>query len=209
MNTNEIFEYFNGYKPFEIEWINDKSCNVVWKDVYLLSLAIIELSKPYVDEDDEKQEAEEVKDESSKNEIQKQDISDDSKLSTPVAADKAESEEEIQIETDAEQKQGNSFKQLTRNDKWRIGAVSKQGNQIFMRYAKISDKKVKGAESRSEYYRKYGNPNYNNMRGLISNSKRTKLKSDIFKKYINADDEDILGLFSICLLLIICFIEDF
>ena len=50
MSTAQIFEYFNGYKPFEIEWINDKSCNVVWKDTYLLSLAIIELSKPYINE---------------------------------------------------------------------------------------------------------------------------------------------------------------
>ena len=71
--------------------------------------------------------------------------------------------------------------------KWRIGIVSKQGNQIFMRYAKSTDKKIKGAESRSEYYRKYGNPNYNNMRGLISNSKKTKIKSDILKKYMNND----------------------
>jgi hypothetical protein len=74
--------------------------------------------------------------------------------------------------------------------KWRIGQPSKKGNQLFLRFAKQSDKKVKGAESRSEYYRKYGNPNYGNIRGLISNSKRVKLKSDLFHKYVNYDVDD-------------------
>ena len=170
MSTTQIFEYFNGYKPFEIEWINDKSCNVVWKDHYLLSLAIIELSKPYVNEESSIVEEEEDK----------------PKL-LPVDVDKKEENNDNEkvevVEVKPEKKLGSG--------KWRIGVESKQGNQIFMRYAKSSDKKIKGAESRSEYYRKYGNPNYNNMRGLISNSKKTRIKSDIFKKYMNND----LGLF--------------
>jgi hypothetical protein len=156
MSTAQIFEYFNGYKPFEIEWINDKSCNVVWKDTYLLSLAIIELSKPYANEEEG-----EVKEE--------------------------EKEEKVNDDEEVEEVKPEKLKVKLESGKWRIGIVSKQGNQIFMRYAKSTDKKIKGAESRSEYYRKYGNPNYNNMRGLISNSKKTKIKSDIFKKYMNND----------------------
>jgi hypothetical protein len=159
MSTAQIFEYFNGYKPFEIEWINDKSCNVVWKDTYLLSLAIIELSKPHINEEE--------------GEVQKEEKEE-------KVNDGEEEVEEVKPEKE-------KLKVKLGSGKWRIGIVSKQGNQIFMRYAKSTDKKIKGAESRSEYYRKYGNPNYNNMRGLISNSKKTKIKSDIFKKYMNND----------------------
>ena len=35
----------------------------------------------------------------------------------------------------------------------------------------IADIKLPGAERRSRYYQKYGNPNYGGMRGLISSSK--------------------------------------
>ena len=34
-----------------------------------------------------------------------------------------------------------------------------------------ADIKVKGSEKKSEYYRKYGNPNYGGMKGLISKSR--------------------------------------
>lgn len=32
MKTLDIFSYFSGYSPASIEWISDKSCNVVWLD---------------------------------------------------------------------------------------------------------------------------------------------------------------------------------
>ena len=170
MNTSEIFEYFGNYKPFEVEWINDKSCNVVWKDTYLLALALMELSKPYDDnQNTDKAEQDLNAAEKSEEKSEETDLKNDSN---------------IQIEADNE-----NLKEINLPlGKWRIGVISKKGNQIFMRYAKISDKKVKGAEARSEYYRKYGNPNYGNMKGLISNSKRTKLKSDLIKKFINSED---------------------
>lgn len=45
-----------------------------------------------------------------------------------------------------------------------------------MRFSRRTDRKVKGAETRSRFYVKYGNPNYGNMTGLISNSKRQRMK---------------------------------
>ncbi len=46
-----------------------------------------------------------------------------------------------------------------------------------MRFVRKTDRKIKGAEAVSKYYVKYGNPNYGNMRGLLSSSMRNKLKS--------------------------------
>jgi hypothetical protein len=70
-----------------------------------------------------------------------------------------------------------SIRKPPQGTKWRIGAKSIKGYHIYMRFVRIkSDKKRKGAESRSKYYVKYGNPNYGNLKGLISNSKRKLMK---------------------------------
>lgn len=61
--------------------------------------------------------------------------------------------------------------------RWRRGVKSVKNHQIYIRFVRKSDKKIKGAEARSKYYVKYGNPNYGNMKGLLTNSMRNKLKA--------------------------------
>ncbi|GFT45565.1 hypothetical protein NPIL_306091, partial [Nephila pilipes] len=39
------------------------------------------------------------------------------------------------------------------------------------------DKKLPGAEKRSQYYQKYGNPNYGGLKGLISSSRKRKIQA--------------------------------
>lgn len=110
------------YKPFAIEWIDDNSCNLLWKNEKHCQNAIIGKSKEHSVEADEKQ--------------------------PPQGA------------------------------KWRVSHEKlKNGNYLFMRFAKTTDRKIKGAESRSKFYVKYGNPNYGNLKGLISNSRRQRMKS--------------------------------
>ncbi len=58
-----------------------------------------------------------------------------------------------------------------------MGVKSVKKHQIYIRFVRKSDKKIKGAEARSKYYVKYGNPNYGNMKGLLTNSMRSKLKA--------------------------------
>lgn len=31
MNEKEVLNYFNGYNPIQVEWINDSSCNVIFQ----------------------------------------------------------------------------------------------------------------------------------------------------------------------------------
>ena len=70
-----------------------------------------------------------------------------------------------------------SIRKPPQGTKWRMGAKSLKGYYIYMRFVRLkSDRKRKGAESRSKYYVKYGNPNYGNLKGLISNSKRKLMK---------------------------------
>ncbi|CAL1536777.1 unnamed protein product [Lymnaea stagnalis] len=59
---------------------------------------------------------------------------------------------------------------------WRLGQPHPKAEYLFMRYAMKADKKVPGAEKRSKYYQKYGNPNFGGIRGLISNSRKRRLR---------------------------------
>lgn len=47
---------------------------------------------------------------------------------------------------------------------------------LLLRFSNKYDKKMPGAEKHSEYYKKYGNPNYGGMTGLISNSRKRRMR---------------------------------
>ena len=132
LSTSEIFSYFKNYKPFAVEWINDSSCNVVWKIENHAINALIGMTIPYAEDS------------------------------------------EYQADTNQTTK---SLRKPPQGTTWRIGAKSIKGYHIYMRFVRLnSDKKKKGAESRSRYYQKYGNPNYGNLKGLISSSRRKLMK---------------------------------
>ncbi|XP_060588498.1 nuclear cap-binding protein subunit 3-like isoform X2 [Ruditapes philippinarum] len=61
--------------------------------------------------------------------------------------------------------------------KWRLGEPYKDKNKyLFLRFATKADIKLPGAEKRSKYYQKYGNPNYGGRVGLLSRSMKQKLR---------------------------------
>jgi hypothetical protein len=161
MSTNEVFDYLNKYRPYAIEWINDSSCNVLWANLNMASFALFEYTKPF-EAKSESPRAEEV--------VPQTEESAESKINDGDASEK-DSDDWKSIESTSDKLAALA------GQKWRVGLAAKNGNLIYMRYAKNTDKKIKGAESRSKYYVKYGNPNYGNLKGFISTSKRTQLKS--------------------------------
>lgn len=163
LSTNEVFDYFNEYKPYCIEWINDSSCNVVWRDYKLAALALIEASSPFIES------------------VNDQSIIDE-------AIEKKKDDDDVEDDDDVFEANNKAFKL---EGKWRICNLKNKlnNNTIYMRYARINDKKVRGAEQRSKYYVKHGNPNYGNIKGLISNSKRTKLRAKLLNKFDDNDDD--------------------
>ncbi|XP_069617480.1 nuclear cap-binding protein subunit 3 isoform X2 [Ranitomeya imitator] len=85
---------------------------------------------------------------------------------------------------------------LMRND-LRLSMKIFKGNQLLMRFATKDDKKELGAARRSQYYMKYGNPNYGGMKGILSNSWKRRYHSrrvqrDVTKKrtFIGDDAPD-------------------
>ncbi len=159
MSTNDVFDYLNKYRPYAIEWINDSSCNVLWTNQHLASFALHEYTQPFQSEPEAKQDTQ----------MNQADDSCDVNANAKEEQHTDDDWESIDSVTDK--------KMPPAGQKWRVGAQAKNGNLVYIRYAKNTDKKVKGAESRSKYYVKYGNPNYGNVKGLISNSKRNMLKS--------------------------------
>ncbi|XP_071110734.1 nuclear cap-binding protein subunit 3-like [Haliotis cracherodii] len=66
--------------------------------------------------------------------------------------------------------------------KWRLGLNAPKAKFIFLRFATKADRKLPRAERRSKYYRKYGNPNYGGMKGLISNSRKQRFRTKTFEE---------------------------
>lgn len=138
LKTDEIFDFFKLYKPFAIEWINDSSCNLVWKNEIHAANALLYMTRPY----------------------------------------------------DTASLNNNKKERLPpQGSKWRKSIDLAHGKyQLYMRFVRVkTDRKIKGAESRSKFYVRNGNPNFGNIKGLISSSKRREMK----EKQINRATSDL------------------
>nr|XP_039258189.1 nuclear cap-binding protein subunit 3-like isoform X1 [Styela clava] len=172
MSTEDIFSFFSDHFPSHIEWIDDTSCNVVWKDTESAASALLKMTKPYksrtksqdgANESDKTKEGSETKGEA-------KDEDDD--------LDLMETDEEMEVdegntEKDSEQKQLDKVNGDFKNELRRCKRPFLKGERkvlLKMRLANVNDKKTLGGAKKSHYYRRYGNPNYGNMRGLLSRS---------------------------------------
>ncbi|XP_069766476.1 nuclear cap-binding protein subunit 3 isoform X2 [Narcine bancroftii] len=189
MSTEEIFAYFKEYPPSSIEWIDDSSCNVVWLDDVTAARALINLS---VGADTSasagQQTAAESKHSSSK-QADGEAAEDDEEEEGEVEKEPASSEEvackglaEHELDTLSQAEQAS----ILRNDP-RPAIRTPQGNKLQVRFATRDDRKELGAARRSQYYMKYGNPNYGGMKGILSNSWKRRyharrIQRDILKR---------------------------
>ncbi|XP_074641922.1 uncharacterized protein LOC141899474 [Tubulanus polymorphus] len=117
---------------------------------------------------DEKQDvvSEKASDKTPSEELEDGEISDDD-AGEQMAAD---------VTNDSNQTQKADFENLFKPPGiWRIG-LPYQKNELFMRFATKADKKLPGAERKSRYYQKYGNPNYGGSKGVISISRKRRLR---------------------------------
>uniref|UniRef100_A0A8C8RZM9 Nuclear cap-binding protein subunit 3 n=1 Tax=Pelusios castaneus TaxID=367368 RepID=A0A8C8RZM9_9SAUR len=179
MSTQDIFAYLKEYPPAHIEWLDDTSCNVVWLDEVTATRALINMSSmPDQDKLKNRENSEEKMTE--KNKKDKQEDSSDDETEEGEVEDDNPSDAELdalsQVEEDS----------LLRNDLRPANKLAK-GNKLFMRFATKDDKKELGAARRSQYYMKYGNPNYGGMKGILSNSWKRRYHSrrihrDVIKK---------------------------
>ncbi|XP_058561214.1 nuclear cap-binding protein subunit 3 [Neofelis nebulosa] len=180
MSTQDIFSYFKEYPPAHIEWLDDTSCNVVWLDEMTATRALINMSSlPALDKIRSRDANEDRSSEKSKKDKQ-EDSSDDDEAEEGEVEDENSSDVELDTLSQVEEES------LLRNDLRPANKLAK-GNRLFMRFATKDDKKELGAARRSQYYMKYGNPNYGGMKGILSNSWKRRYHSrriqrDVIKK---------------------------
>ncbi|CAO2644088.1 Nuclear cap-binding protein subunit 3 [Lemmus lemmus] len=180
MSTQDIFSYFKEYPPAHIEWLDDTSCNVVWLDEMTATRALINMSSlPAQDKIRSRDTSEDKSSEKNKKDKQ-EDSSDDDETEEGEVEDENSSDVELDTLSQVEEES------LLRNDLRPANKLAK-GNRLFMRFATKDDKKELGAARRSQYYMKYGNPNYGGMKGILSNSWKRRYHSrriqrDVIKK---------------------------
>ncbi|XP_048221827.1 nuclear cap-binding protein subunit 3 isoform X2 [Perognathus longimembris pacificus] len=187
MSTQDIFSYFKEYPPAHIEWLDDTSCNVVWLDEITATRALINMSSlPAQDKIRSRDVNEDKSSEKSKKDKQ-EDSSDDDEAEEGEVEDENPSDVELDTLSQVEEES------LLRNDLRPANKLAK-GNRLFMRFATKDDKKELGAARRSQYYMKYGNPNYGGMKGILSNSWKRRYHSrriqrDVIKKRAMIGDD--------------------
>ncbi|XP_040194283.1 nuclear cap-binding protein subunit 3 isoform X2 [Rana temporaria] len=186
LSTEDIFTFFKQYPPGYIEWLDDTSCNVVWLDEVTAARALLNLTTMPVDTKDKKdEESTSTKSKADRFNDSSGDETEEGEVDEDNPSDAEKEPNKITLNTmdtlsEAEQES------LMRNDLRPAMKLFKE-NQLQMRYAYKDDKKELGASRKSQYYMKYGNPNYGGMKGILSNSWKRRYNSrrvqrDVTKK---------------------------
>lgn len=194
MSTEDIFGFFKQYPPGYIEWLDDTSCNVVWLDEVTAARALLNLST--IPTDDKSKKSEESLSAKSKTDRYNDSSGEETEEGEVEEENQSDAEEESPkkvlstMDTLSQAEQDS----LMRND-IRLSMKTFKGNQLIMRFATKEDKKEMGAARRSQYYMKYGNPNYGGMKGILSNSWKKRYHSrrvqrDVTKKRTFIGDDE-------------------
>lgn len=176
MSTKDVFKYFQDYAPMSIEWINDVSCNVVWFDNLSAARAMLGLSKKIVG-----------------NVAKSSDRENDSENRKDSEAIVHEKDESVDVDKDTKKDDCINIKDIDYPlppGIWRKGADYPKSKGIFLRFATRMDKKSANAEKKSEYYKKYGNPNFGGLKGILTETRKRMYKQIQNKHILSREDED-------------------
>ena len=135
MSTQAILNCFEEFEPIGIQWISDQTCNVFWYDT-LTPIRILSTrtkASSSVSHRESDRSARSLK----------------RKASSMSGNDETNSADNIALPS----------------RRWREGIfqqIDKPESEVklYFRYTTLEDRKTRGAENKSEYYRQYGNPNY-------------------------------------------------
>lgn len=179
MSTEDVLDYFARYGPFGIEWIDDSCCNVVWNDQVSTARALHFISKPINNLPIRGPCDPFVKDLES--EVEKEEAGKSVLLRNP--------NREVELTDDDNEIVGgnkeNKFEGAVDVAEiscpippgyWRLGNSHPKSKNILLRFAYKTDKKPYKAERFSEYYKKYGNPNYGGLKGIITDGRKQQFK---------------------------------
>lgn len=174
MSTDDVMHFFREYSPSSVDWINDYACNVVWQRPRDAARALLSLSKPLRLRRRPKTQA-----------------------SSQEAPDMTGQEEEVVLMSEEDLPEEEEVLDVSELEvplppgNWRKATPNHPKTKVLLlRFSSKHDRKVPGAEKRSEYYRKYGNPNYGGMTGLISGSRKRRMRHGAGDKEPSHSDDE-------------------
>lgn len=178
MSTEDVLDYFAKYGPFGIEWIDDSCCNVVWVDAVSTARALHYISKPINNLPVRGPCDPFLRD--FENETEKEDGGKSVLLRNPNReVELTDDNNEIIANKENKFEGGVDVAEIScpiPPGFWRLGKPHTKAKNILLRFAYRTDKKPYKAEKFSEYYRKYGNPNYGGLKGIITEGKKQQFK---------------------------------
>lgn len=172
MSTKDVFKYFEDYAPASIEWINDVSCNVVWLDNVTAARALLRLSKK-IKGLGEKVKADKNSTSETSNFDDQDNMANEECVVEVIGDDAMDETEDNKIENSINIKDINC---PLPPGLWRKGIDCPKSKCILLRFATRTDKKQPNAEKMSDYYKKYGNPNFGGIRGILTESRKRMYK---------------------------------
>ena len=189
MSSKDVFKYFEDYAPASIEWINDVSCNVVWLENLSAARGMLGLSKRIIGLDKQNYRSAKLHDDNpdEENNVTNEDCTvemEDDTESTNAAKDATQDGDYISIK---------DIKYPLPPGMWRKGIDCAKSKGIFLRFATRADKKQPNAEKMSEYYKKYGNPNFGGIKGILTESRKRMYKQikQNKRKFKENQEEDV------------------
>lgn len=169
MSTKDVFKYFEDYAPASIEWINDISCNVVWLDNLSAARAMLGLSKQIIGFNDKSVQRDTKSPDDNPNE--ENNVTNEN---FPMEQDSGTNDRKKEQLEDYIHIKDISYPLPP--GIWRKGVDYPKSKAIFLRFATRADKKQPNAEKMSEYYKKYGNPNFGGIKGILTESRKRMYK---------------------------------
>lgn len=179
MSTDEVFKLFNNFDskfepPRLMEWINDSSCNVVWKNTDSERIASILLAITGEKSCEEKEDKEEVSLVKKKLEEDHEDLDDLDLMDTSEPLDEIEEKVEKVTEKVEVKNAGDEEEEI--NPLLRCKEAMSGPRFLSARFSLVGDRKERGAARKSAYYRKHGNPHYGGMKGVLTSSYKRRFQ---------------------------------
>ncbi|THD20078.1 hypothetical protein D915_009059 [Fasciola hepatica] len=204
LSTEDVLSWVAEYSPANIEWINDASCNIVFSNANAVLRVMVDSAEPFdrrvalaaaaaLASFIESKEALAY----TQNQLNKSSspgTEADRTLSASLDSDAPgtmTANRSLHVSTEALDSIEEFSQYLPPTGRWyKALSVPSKAISLFLRFAHKNifyliisltillpaDVKLPGAERRSLYYRRYGNPNYGGMTGILSRSYRRRLK---------------------------------
>lgn len=171
LSTEDVLSWLSDYSPKCIEWINDASCNVVFEDENTVLRAIADFAEPF----DRRVALAAAAALASL--LEKDDINDVSLSQSDNLDEIFNDRKSLTLSNETLDSIEQFSQHLPPTGRWyKALSVPPQTISLFLRFPHKTDVKLPGAERRSLYYRRFGNPNYGGMTGILSRSYRRRVR---------------------------------